>query len=90
MIKKYTLKLIFVLLIALFLPVTIFAYVNVVGYSYGKDYVNANNYMSFPSSLQLDRITHVIASDIGCRDNGSLFTGKLPNLWEGSTPPNNT
>ncbi|MBW6499363.1 MAG: glycoside hydrolase family 18 protein, partial [Bacteroidales bacterium] len=88
MIKKYTLKFIFVVSIAFLLPVTLFSQMAVVGYADGKKYVNANNYTSFPSNEQLDRLTHVIASDIGCMDDGRLFTGKLPDFWE-SAPPSN-
>jgi len=79
---------IFVVSIALFLPNILFTQVGVVGYAYGKGYIGKLEFpeyttTTFPSNVQLDRLTHVIASDIGCEDDGSLFTGKLPDYWDG-------
>ena len=91
MIKKHTLKLIFVLSIVLFLPNILFSQVDIVGYAYGKRYIDNLGFpeyttTTFPSNVQLDRLSHVIASDIGCFGNGSLFTGKLPESWHGNSP----
>lgn len=94
MFKSCTIKLTFVVYIGLFLPNILFAQMGVVGYAYGKGYIGNLEFpeyttTTFPSNVQLDRLTHVIASDIGCEDDGSLFTGKLPNYWEGPPPPLN-
>ena len=59
----------------------------VVGYAAGGDWIGKPsypNYTDFPTAAQLARLTHVVASDIGCNANGTLFTGKLPNSWNGS------
>lgn len=87
MIKMYTLKLIIVVSLALFLPVAILAQNNIVGYGYGKKWIQElEEYplTGFPTNAQLERLTHVIASDIGCFGDGSLFAGKLPNDWNGN------
>ncbi len=86
---KYFLILALSVFLVLFLPVTLFAQGAVVGYADGNTHVNANNVSSFPTNAQLDRLTHVIASDIGCNEDGSLFTGKLPDFWQGTPPPDN-
>ena len=85
--KMYSLKLIIVVSIALFLPVAILAQNTIVGYGYGKKWIEElEEYplTGFPTNAQLERLTHVIASDIGCFGDGSLFTGKLPNGWNGN------
>jgi|LSQX01.1.fsa_nt_gb hypothetical protein len=90
MFKKDTFKLVVVASVALFLPYILFAQCAVVGYAFGQDYVGIEyTTTTFPSSLQLDRLAHVIASDIGCKDDGRLFTGRVPDFWEGAPPSDN-
>jgi hypothetical protein len=88
--KKYTLRLALIVSIGLLLPLMSFAQGTISGYAYGKEWIlppfTSTNLESFPENGQLDRLDHLIASDIGCLANGSLFTGKLPNSWQG-TPP---
>jgi hypothetical protein len=66
MFKKDTFKLVVVASVALFLPYILFAQCAVVGYAFGQDYVGIEyTTTTFPSSLQLDRLAHVIAVGLG-------------------------
>ena len=96
MINRYIIKkgaAIFALCVSsvLFLPDALFAQGAVVGYAYGLGWIgkppNYPAYTDFPSTQQLNRLTHVIASDIGCQYNGTLYIAKLPNNWN-SIPSN--
>ncbi|MFW6326863.1 MAG: glycosyl hydrolase family 18 protein, partial [Bacteroidota bacterium] len=94
MIKMYILKTIFVLSLSMFFHFSLFSQVAVVGFADGGAYIGKPEFpehttTTFPSNLQLEKLTHVIAADIGCRNNGSLFTGKLPDFWQGTPPPDN-
>jgi len=70
MIRKYA-----TILALLFLPEMAFAQGAVVSYAFGKGQnLNSNNLASFPSAAQLERLTHVIASDIGVRLITMVYT----------------
>jgi hypothetical protein len=77
MIKSYTLKKISVLSLSMFFHFCLFSQVAVVGFANGYAHVDIDNLTTFPSNLQLDKLSHVIAADIGCEDDGTLFTGRL-------------
>lgn len=87
--KMYILKTIFVLILSMFFHFSLFSQVAVVGFADGFSHVGQGNLTSFPTNLQLDKLNQVIAADIGCRNNGSLFTGRLPDFWQGTPPPDN-
>jgi len=89
MIKMYKLKTIFVLSFSMFFHFSLFSQVAVVGFADGFSHVDLDNLTIFPSNLQLDKLTHVVAADIGCLEDGSIHTGKLPDYWDGTPPPNN-
>lgn len=56
------------------------------GYADGNKRVNASNLNSFPSSSQLDRLTHVIAVGLGVNaPAGTLKKSNLPGSWDGNT-----
>jgi len=78
----------FAILAVLFMPKMAFAQGAVVSYAFGKGQnLNSNNLANFPSVAQLERLTHVIASDIGVEAVSNLYNGlwvrQLPNIWEG-------
>jgi len=79
--------------------VSAFAQGAVVGYAAGGDWIGnpqtpQYTTTTFPTQAQLQKLTHVIASDIGVKTDDSgvyegLWIGKLPNqtgVWNGTTP----
>ena len=86
-IRKYAAILVLSVSAVLFLPEALLAQGTVSAFAHGADYgIFSSNLNTFPSGAQLDRLTHVIAGDIGCSVNGALWIGKLPTIWNG-TPP---
>ena len=85
MLRKYTI----ILALSVCGIVSAFAQGAVIGYAAGGDWIKPGGYTytTFPANAQLQRLTHVIASDIGVITNKSTksYTGlwikKLPNDW---------
>ena len=87
--KMYATILTLVLLTIVLLPEVLFAQGSVVAYAFGKEKVQQNTLSSFPSNNQLNKLTHVVVSAIGCLNDGKLFIRDLPQFWQTPSPATN-
>ena len=94
--KKYA------IILALNVCSIVFAFAQgaVTGYAAGGDWIDKPphypTYTTFPTTAQLQRLTHVIASDIGCITHDvtgayeGLYIDKLPDNWSSDKPSAST
>ena len=72
--------------------VSAFAQGAVTGYAAGGNWIKpaGYTYTDFPTNAQFQRLTHVIASDIGCYTLSNVYKGlwinQLPDSWNGLSP----